>query len=114
MTTTLTQHEENCSIFSDLYKDAHGFRPRFDVSDWTDEDFRTEFVRLGAIIHENVELEKLAEQAAIVEFEATIVRLIEKGAKDRATAIRWMMDAEGPCSTDYFCWSLGLPYDYLR
>ena len=56
--------------FSDMYKDAHGFRPRgVDTSNWTLEDFGREFDRLEQII-DREETERIArEQQAITHFE---------------------------------------------
>ena len=39
----LTILEQYHQIYSDMYKDAYGIRPRNDVSGWTEEDFKREF-----------------------------------------------------------------------
>jgi hypothetical protein len=37
------------------------------------------------------------------------------GAKDRATALRWIMDAsQAGGDWEYFCFLNGLPYGYFR
>ena len=44
MFETMTRTEELQSIFWDLYKEAHGFRPRHvDTTGWTEEQFNVEF-----------------------------------------------------------------------
>ena len=46
--------EQAQSIFWDMYKDAHGIRPRsIDTSTWTLEQFQQEFEYLGRVIAEN-------------------------------------------------------------
>lgn len=39
----MTILEQYATIYSDMYKDAYGIRPRNDVSGWTEEDFKREF-----------------------------------------------------------------------
>jgi hypothetical protein len=43
-----------------------------------------------------------------------MANLMATGAQDRATAIRWIMDAEGANGdTEYADYLLGLPYGYI-
>ena len=44
--------EQYACIYSDMHKDAFGFRPRNDVSEWTEDDFRNEFEILRKCIIE--------------------------------------------------------------
>ena len=44
--------EQYACIYSDMHKDAFGFRPRNDVSEWTEDDFRKEFEILRKCIIE--------------------------------------------------------------
>ena len=47
--------------------------------------------------------------------EKIIVKLIGHGAPDRATAIRWLHDAEGTDNdNEYLCFCLGLKYGYFN
>ena len=109
----LTVLEQLASDYSDFYKEAHGVRPHgVDVSDWTEEDFRKEFAHLGDICKENAMYAAQAEQQAILDFEAKCLHLMQTGAKDRATAIRWLCEAEGN-GLDYLCYVWGLPFRYL-
>jgi tRNA uridine 5-carboxymethylaminomethyl modification enzyme len=56
-----------------------------------------------------------AQQHAIFSFEKRVDSLILSGAKDRATAIRWIHEAEDTQGDDeYLCYTLGLPYQYFR
>lgn len=116
----LTELEQLHTIYSDMHKEAHGFRPRHSVSDWTVEDFEKEFETLSKISEENAREEAIAEQKAIESVEAAIAGLIAKGAKSREQAIQWMAQAEGAVfenallfDPDYLCYLLGVPYGYF-
>ena len=108
--------EQMACQFWDMYKDAHGIRPRgIDTSTWSEEDFIKEFDYLGRLITEQEEARIESEHLASVKFEQRLLDLIESGARDRATAIRWIHEAEGTQGDDeYLCWTLGLKYGYFR
>jgi len=100
----------------DMHKDAYGFRPRhIDTSAWTLEQFEAEFRVLGMAIAD-AEIERQAlEQKASFEFEARVQTLMGAGAKDRATALRWIHEAEGSNGDDeYLCFLVGVPYGYFK
>ena len=111
----MTDLEKAQCQFWDMYKDAHGVRPRgIDTSEWTMEDFTITFDDLANVIRENEDCSKLDELAAVKAFELQIVKLIDSGAKDAETAKRWLMDASD-CGGDweFFAWSNGLPFRYF-
>ena len=112
----LTQLEQAQSIYWDMYKDAYGVRPRgVDTSGWTLADFDAEFEGLRVAIEAEDKARKEAESTATVVFEQRIQSLIDAGAKDRATAMRWIHEAEDTQGDDeYLCYILGLPYQYFR
>jgi hypothetical protein len=112
----LTQLEQAQSIYWDMYKDAYGVRPRgVDTSGWTLADFDAEFEGLRVAIEAEDKARKEAESTATVVFEQRIQSLIDAGAKDRATAMRWIHEAEDTQGDDeYLCYTLGLPYMYFR
>ena len=100
----------------DMYKDAHGIRPRgTDTSAWTMDDFTREFEFLGRVIDAN-ETQRREDQAeAIVAFEKRVQDLLSMGAQDRAMALRWIHEAEETNGDDeYLCYSVGLPYGYFK
>ena len=112
----LTQLEQARELYWDMYKDAYGVRPRgVDTSHWTLEDFEAEFTVLGQAIEAEDVARKEAEGQSVVVFEQRILSLITSGAKDRATAMRWVHEAEDTNGDDeYLCYTLGLPYMYFR
>jgi hypothetical protein len=112
----MTVLEQMACQYWDMYKDAHGIRPRgIDTSSWTEADFIKEFEYLGNLITQQEEARVEAEHMASVKFEQRVLNLMDMGAEDRATAVRWIHEAEGTGGDDeYLCWTLGLPYSYFR
>jgi hypothetical protein len=112
----MTVLEQMACQYWDMYKDAHGIRPRgIDTSSWTEADFMKEFDYLGQLITQQEEARVEAEHMAIVKFEQRVLKLLVLGASDRATAVRWIHEAEGTSGDDeYLCWTLGLSYGYFR
>ena len=111
----MTRTEELQAIHWEMYKDAHGWRPRHvDTTNWTENDYALEFMWLEAIIHQKELDRAFSEGKAIERFEARIANLMATGAQDRATAIRWIMDAEGAAGDpDFAEYLLGVPYGYI-
>lgn len=116
MTISMTRTEQLQSIFWDMYKDAHGIRPRHvDTTTWTEADFVVEFDYLQHVIIRENQLREIHEAQAIQRFENQIIQLITTGAKTREQAIAWMHDAEDTNGDpEFLCYTLGLPYGYFK
>ena len=106
-------------LIRDLHKDARGFRPS---AEWMDVFNNSTPWRQQAIwdmlcreLEENEAHAARAQAQASATFEARVADLIAMGAGDRATAIRWIADAED-CADDlgFMCYRLGLPYSYFE
>ena len=108
--------EQAQCIYWDMYKDAHGVRPRgIDTSTWTLQDFQQEFASLQEVIVREEAQRKVAEKEAVDKFEQHVTNTICMGARDRETALRWIMDASNANGDwEYLCYDLGLPYQYFR
>jgi len=102
--------------FWDMYKDAYGIRPRgIDTSTWTLEMFEHEFKHLAVIIDRDEAARRRSEALAVKDFEQHVTNTICMGARDRETALRWIMDAsEADGDWEYFCFLNGLPYGYFK
>ena len=115
---TMTRHEELVSIFWDMYKDAHGFRPRHmweALQSMTEAEITQDLDRLEIIIRDNEAQRRIAEEKAAHAFEMRVQSILACGAKDRAMALRWIHEAEGSHGDDeYLCYLVGLPYHYFK
>ena len=112
----MTALEQAQCTYWDMYKDAYGVRPRWiDTTAWTLEVFEAEFASLATAI-EQADIQRKADEAeAIAKFEQHVINTMCMGARDRETALRWIMDASTANGDwDYLCWDLGLPYGYFR
>ena len=108
--------EQAQCIYWDMYKDAHGVRPRgIDTSTWTMQDFQLEFASLQEVIVREEANRQVVEKEAVAKFEQHVTNTICMGARDRETALRWIMDASNANGDwEYLCYDLGLPYQYFR
>lgn len=114
-----TEHEMAANTLSDMYKDAHGFRPScYHYDSMSIEEMHSEMSELEKIIIYQVQEERKIKARKIETFENLITELRENQNIDRATAIRWLRDAEdcqqAKHDDDYFCFLYGLPGGYLK
>ena len=122
MSEVLTSWEEMTVLeqmqcqYWDMYKDAYGVRPRgVDTSGWSESDFMAEFDTLAKVIEAEEIARKEAEAIAVEKFEQHVTNTICMGARDRETALRWIMDASTASGDwEYFCFLNGLPYGYFN
>lgn len=115
--TEYTPLEEAQSFYSDFYKELHGFRPRFATAEqWNSLEWLEAQIKDLHAYAPIVEAEEAArEKEEIERFEALVATTIEAGAKDRESALRWIMDASD-CDGDweYLCYQHCLPYGYFK
>jgi hypothetical protein len=75
----------------DGYKDAYGVRGRhYNFDAMSIAELEAEAVRICDAVVETIDRERAVEEAAIEKFEASIASVIEVGAGDRETALRWL------------------------
>ena len=104
------------SLISDLHKDAYGYRPSsaywLNWQTLSADDKQAEWEYLCSEVERSETLRFQAEVAAQVRWEKHIDQLMAINDIDRATAIRWDMDAEDAGSDyGYYCFKVGLSYD---
>jgi hypothetical protein len=111
----MTVLEQYACTYSNMYKDAYGVRPRgIDTSTWAEENFRAAFNHLEDVIERGEVARKEDEQRAIVHFSKRVQDTIAAGAKNRETALRWIMDADGANGDwEFLCYLNGLPYGFF-
>ena len=107
------------NTYSDLHKDAYGFRPRNDGWDQLSpvgKQIRWE--SLCEALDRRIAEDEAAEAAAVERFEARITELEGLGAPDRAAAILWLVESLDlrPHDLAFYggeivCFEMGLPYD---
>lgn len=112
----MTELEQMQCQYWDMYKDAYGVRPRgIDTSSWTAYAFQVEFEHLALTIQANEIQRQEAEATAVKNFEQHVINTICMGARDRETALRWIMEASNANGDwEYFCFLNGLPYRYFE
>ena len=112
----MSELEQAREMYWDMYKDAYGVRPRWiDTTKWTLADFETEFASLATAIEQAEVERKTAEAENIAKFEQHVMNTICMGARNRETALNWIMDASNANGDwEYLCFDLGLPYGYFR
>lgn len=101
-------------IYCELYKDVYGVKARWYVAASVDQA-RRDIEQLEAEGRRVAEHDRIEQEKAATQFETRVKQIIETGAKDRATALRWIHDAEGTQGdNDYLCYCVGLPYGYIK
>ena len=100
------------NLFSDLHKDAYGFRPRYHRYYEASNDEKQEIWNdLCALLEQNEAQARQLEKERIAYFEDRINDVIGLGAGNRKTALRWIASQEtfyhGQC-VEHFVWELGV------
>jgi hypothetical protein len=93
----LTALEQAAVIYSDMHKDAYGFRPRNGGVHCpvTPEDYAAAFEELGGIIAAREDEEAAISAKAIAKLEEELTDLQHDHGISREDALRWWFEAEG-------------------
>ena len=113
--TEMSPVEYAKTVWWDMYKDAHGRRPRGVCTEgWTVERFDIELDYLQVLCQFNDKARMEEELIAATEFEALVASEMTKfGSRDEV--IRMMMiRSESIGDPEYFCYKVGLPYGYFK
>lgn len=107
-------------IYSDLYKDVYGSRPRYAQFESV-EEFDRDYEFLVNRLNEKMEQEREEQRQAIGQFEIRLNEIMYLVSNtDRVNALRILMDAEGVLEEFEFYgyesleWRLGLPFGYVK
>ncbi len=117
MTTTI--HYFSVEMFSDLHKDAYGFRPRVGCEFYEASADRKQVIWDDALdaLEASIKEERKAHEEAVGKFSARINAAIDLGAADEETAIRWILEGENfslgdiRYGADYVAYHFNLPYE---
>lgn len=108
-------------LFSDLHKDAYGFRPRYHSfydESTTDEERQVIWDDTIVALEQAMAAEAEHKARCLRDFEALVQKTIELGARDEETALRWLTSDEefysGQC-VEHWVWDKGILFtDYGR
>lgn len=116
MTTKTYTFDEN--LFSDLHKDAYGFRPS--QSFWgflaaaNADQKQAVWNDLLNALDSTIALKKQEQDRAIERFERLVAELVNCGAKDFEMAIKWLHESnETNGDDDYLEFCLNLPFGHI-
>jgi len=107
------RRDDLMSYISDAHKDAYGFRPTWDLSLKSIEELGAIADRMSDAVCDAIQRQRLEEEEALRVFEKEVSGVIDMGAGDRETAIRWIvegLDMGGYATAEYMCFKLGLSY----
>jgi hypothetical protein len=112
----LSRKEQLEAIVWDMYKEAHGIRPRhLNLQAMSEVELETEYQNLQEEIERAEKARRRDEAAAVLRFSKRVEDTIKSGAKDRETALRWIHEADGSNGDDeYLCYLNGLPYGFFK
>ena len=107
-------------IYSDLYKDVYGSRPRYAQFESV-EEFDRDYEFLVKRLNQKMEQEREEQRRAIYKFEMRLNEIMYLVSNtNRVDALRIIMDAED-CLDDFefygyesLEWRLGLPFGYVK
>jgi hypothetical protein len=109
----LTELESLAQHYSDYHKDVYGFRPT--CGEVTVDALRDAIAELDRIAPAIWEAEAVNQRENVARTEERIAEFIRLGAASRASAIRWLGDAEGADGDlEYLCYLLDIPYGYFK
>lgn len=93
----------------DEYKTAHGIRPRWlDFAAMSIEELRDMAQQVSDDCEAEAAYREQAEAEAAVRFEKLLADVVRLGARDRATAVRWIRQAQD----EYMSTDDDIRYDY--
>ena len=122
MTSTATVYTYSDELYSDFFKDAYGFRPRGDLyARWTamtPDEKQREWDMIGDAFEDSLRAEQASYARAREVFNKRVADAMAVGAKDEATAIRWIIDGSGLSlrsvafyGGSYICHEFDLPFE---
>ena len=112
----LSRKEQLETTVWDMYKEAHGIRPRhLNLAAMTEDELQATCKRLEAEIEMADKARSEAEAKAVVRFSKRVEDTIKSGAGDRETALRWIMEADAVNGDwEFLAWINGLPYGFFK
>jgi hypothetical protein len=113
----MTEYTYDEELFSDLYKEVNGFRPRqhefYDASPARKQEI---WVSLCEDSDAEVDYQLARQKEAIADFDALVEKTRQMGAVTSKNAVKWLVDAEGEDFWDYGMmeYQFGIPYGTIE
>ncbi len=118
MTTEYTYSDE---LYSDLHKDAYGFRPSGDFHTWwahqaTPDEKQAQWDTMIRAMEESDREYQEHQARSVKKFEENVTKIMNEMGKTRIEVLRWlfMVDEQFFDDPDYFCYCNDLPYGYIK
>ena len=110
----MSEKDQLESIYSDVYKDIHGFRPR--GFNYSVKELKAELDLLQIEMNSLIEENDLLRHEAVANIENNIDVIRDICSCDRESALRMIKDAEGDdfYNWENFCFQNHLPSDYFQ
>jgi len=109
------------AIWSDLYKDAYGTRPRFSLRDKTPQELDMLWHETCLALENTIRVNRDNEAHARVAFYDRLDGMVQNFNLTRKTALRWMLQADGvqPEEIEMYgyeaaCYEYGLSYSMAK
>ena len=115
---TVTNSKDG-DIFSDLYKDVHGFRPRY-ITFASIEEFDARYTELCAELSMQIDEDKIRQAANLEKFADRVRETMELCNCDQRRAVEIIADAEGELDeykwygTERLEWHFDLKYGSIK
>ena len=115
----LSEKEQLLTYISDVHKDAYGFRPRGDWTDWSVVELRAELDRLHEAAEEAYKQQQALEAENYKALHKHFADLVNMGAKNFKQALAWDIQAEeceyeGYIDYGFYCYKKGIAYNKQR
>lgn len=98
------------SIYSDMYKDVYGMRPRHDMTFKTEDDCRAEMDRLQKQIDRDIEEDRALEEQAWQLVRGRITACAVAKNCTWQEALRTLVEFDGAYDVDEFMFNYGVNY----
>ena len=115
MNATINRLDELRSIYSDMYKDAYGFRPRNSdtIAVLSEIELTKEINYLQKVVDLAIARERLEQLKAASKFETLVVQKMAACSASRDAVLQQIMQEADCDSLEFLCWHYNLPYTYF-
>lgn len=113
---TFVPSKNDAAIYSDVYKDTFGCRPRGSFEFASEEAFNAEMDNLSGMVGAQIEEDRAYAKKALADLFAQLDKMVADFCIDKGTALRWVLQAESDedeiefYGLDGFCYERGIEF----